>query len=83
MRCARLKLWSISGRVSQIGGVFGLLFTLQGEGYGLLELLQFLSEREISLRSYTLSRHCVGRWLLSRLAGIGLRDAHLGRAMGK
>lgn len=36
MRCARLKLWSISAAVSYVGGVSQCLFTLEGQCDGLL-----------------------------------------------
>lgn len=57
MRCARLKLWSISFVVSRVGGVSQGLFTLQCEGDGLLQLLQFLSQGQIAIGSDALAGH--------------------------
>lgn len=60
MRCARLKLWSISAVVSCVGGASQALFTLEGQCDGLLQLLQFLGERQVAIRGHTLARHlCV------------------------
>lgn len=57
MRCARLKFWSISALVSRVGGACEALFTLQRQGNGLLQLFQFLGERQIALRRHALARH--------------------------
>jgi hypothetical protein len=57
MRCARLKLWSISAGVSRAGGAGEGVFTLQCEGDGLLELLQFFRQRQVALRRHALARH--------------------------
>lgn len=57
MRCARLKLWSISIPVSRVGGVSQGLFTLECEGDRLLQFLQFFCERQVAIWGHALARH--------------------------
>ena len=54
--CATEVVVDFCTRQSRWWGIGGL-FTLQCECDRLLKLLQFFGQREIALRSYTLSRH--------------------------
>ena len=55
MRCARLKLWSISAAVSRVCGVLLILFTLERQRNRLFQLLQLLGEGQVPL----LRRHAL------------------------